>query len=81
MKLDVGPLGQMLAKTQLTEDEIKLQLYTSTTELRNKALEMLPFLQRRLSALGINLTDKSCQLGKSPKQLKSEHYQVFETQV
>ncbi|WP_412971491.1 flagellar hook-length control protein FliK [Glaciecola sp. MF2-115] len=81
MKLDVGPLGQMLAKTQLTEDEIKLQLYTSTTELRNKALDMLPFLQRRLSALGINLTDKSCQLGKIPKQLKSEHYQVFETQV
>ncbi|MFQ3248862.1 MAG: hypothetical protein ACI9O6_000666 [Glaciecola sp.] len=81
MKLDVGPLGQMLAKTQLTEDEIKLQLYTSTTELRNKALDMLPFLQRRLSALGINLTEKSCQLGKIPKQLKSEHYQVFETQV
>ena len=81
MKLDIGPLGQMLAKTQLTEDEIKLQLYTSTTELRDKALNMLPFLQRRLSALGINLTDKSCQLGKIPKQLKSEHYQVFETQV
>jgi hypothetical protein len=81
MKLDVGPLGQMLAKTQLSEDEIKLQLYTSTTELKNKALDMLPFLQRRLSALGINITEKSCQLGKIPKQLKSEHYQVFETQV
>jgi hypothetical protein len=81
MKLDVGPLGQMLAKTQLRDDEIKLQLYTSTTELKNKALDMLPYLQRRLSALGIELTAKSCQLGKIPKQLKSEHYQVFETQV
>ena len=81
MKLDVGPLGQMLAKTQLKDDEIKLQLYTSTTELKNKAYDMLPFLQRRLSALGINLTEKSCQLGKIPKQLKTEHYQVFETQV
>jgi hypothetical protein len=81
MKLDVGPLGQILAKTQLTDDEIKLQLYTSTTELKNKALDMLPYLQRRLSALGINLIEKSCQLGKIPKQLKSEHYHVFETQV
>lgn len=81
MKLDVGPLGQMLAKTQLKDDEIKLQLYTSTTELKNKVYDMLPFLQRRLSALGINLTEKSCQLGKVPKQLKNEHYQVFETQV
>jgi hypothetical protein len=71
----------MLAKTQLKDDEIKLQLYTSTTELKNKAYDMLPFLQRRLSALGINLTEKSCQLGKIPKQLKTEHYQVFETQV
>ncbi|MFT5543595.1 MAG: hypothetical protein ACI96N_002804 [Arenicella sp.] len=81
MKLDVGPLGQMLAKTQLCEDEIKLQLYTSTTELKNKALDMLPYLQKRLSLLGINITDKSCQLGKIPKQLQSEHYQVFETKV
>jgi hypothetical protein len=81
MKLDIGPLGQMLAKTQLRNDEIKLQLYTSTTELKNKALAMLPYLQRRLTALGIELTEKSCQLGKIPKQLKSEHYQVFETQV
>jgi hypothetical protein len=81
MKLDVGPLGQILAKTQLRDDEIKLQLYTSTTELKNKALAMLPYLQRRLSVLGIDLTEKSCQLGKIPKQLKSEHYQVFETQV
>ena len=81
MKLDVGPLGQMLAKTQLKDDEIKLQLYTSTTALKNKAYDMLPFLQRRLAALGIHLTEKSCQLGKIPKQLKTEHYQVFETQV
>ena len=81
MKLDVGPMGQMLAKTQLTEDEVKLQLYTSTTELKNKALDMLPYLQRRLSAFGITMTEKSCQLGKIPQQLKSEHYQVFETQV
>jgi hypothetical protein len=81
MKLDVGPLGQLLAKTQLSDDEIKLQLYTSTTELKNKALDMLPYLQRRLSAFGIELTEQSCQLGKIPKQLKSEHYQIFETQV
>jgi hypothetical protein len=81
MKLDIGPLGQILAKTQLKDDQIKLQLYTSTTELKNKALDMLPYLQRRLSALGIELTEKSCQLGKIPKQLKSEQYHVFETQV
>ena len=81
MKLDVGPLGQLLAKTQLSDDEIKLQLYTSTTELKNKALDMLPYLQRRLSVFGIELTEQSCQLGKIPKQLKSEHYQIFETQV
>jgi hypothetical protein len=81
MKLDIGPLGQILAKTQLRDDEIRLQLYTSTTELKNKALDMLPFLQRRLSALGIDLIEKSCQLGKIPKQLKSEQYHVFETQV
>jgi hypothetical protein len=81
MKLDVGPLGQILVKTQLKDDEIKLQLYTSTTELKNKALDMLPYLQRRLTALGIELTEKSCQLGKIPKQLKSEHYHVFETQI
>jgi hypothetical protein len=81
MKLDVGPLGQMLAKTQLRDDEIKLQLYTSTAELKNKALDMLPYLQKRLAALGINMTDKSCQLGKIPKQLQSEHYQIFETKV
>ncbi|MFT6331198.1 MAG: hypothetical protein ACJAYN_003148 [Bermanella sp.] len=81
LKLDVGPLGQLLAKTQLSDDEIKLQLYTSTTELKNKALDMLPYLQRRLSAFGIELTEQSCQLGKIPTQLKSEHYQIFETQV
>lgn len=81
MKLDVGPLGQMLAKTQLQDDEIKLQLYTSTTELKNKTLDMLPYLTKRLSVLGITITEKSCQLGKIPKQLQSEHYHVFETKV
>lgn len=81
MKLDVGEMGQVLAKTQLTNDELKLQLYTSNTALKNKTLDMLPYLQKRLASLGINVVEKSCQLGKIPKQLKSEHYQVFETQV
>jgi hypothetical protein len=81
MKLDVGDEGKMLAKTQLTDNEMKLQLYASTETLKNKALSMLPFLQKRLNALGIEITERSCTIGKVPKQLKSEHYHLFEAKV
>ncbi|MDT0627717.1 flagellar hook-length control protein FliK [Alteromonas sp. W364] len=81
MKLDVGELGQMLAKTQLQESEIKLQLFTSTEALKIKALDTLPYLQRRLKSLGIELIEKSCQIGKVPKKLQPEHYHLFEAKV
>ncbi|MBF7072203.1 flagellar hook-length control protein FliK [Glaciecola sp. MH2013] len=81
MKLDVGEHGKILAKTQLTENQIKLQLYTSTETLKNKALNMLPYLQKRLAQLGIDLIERSCAIGKVPTQLKPEHYHLFETKV
>jgi hypothetical protein len=81
MKLDVGELGQMLAKTQLQDKEIKLQLFTSSESLKIKALDALPFLQRRLKSLGIELIEKSCQIGKVPKKLQPEHYHLFEAKV
>jgi hypothetical protein len=81
MKLDVGELGQILAKTQLQESEIKLQLFTSTEALKIKALDTLPYLQRRLKSLGIELVEKSCQIGKVPKKLQPEHYHLFEAKV
>ncbi|GBL04207.1 flagellar hook-length control protein FliK [Glaciecola sp. KUL10] len=79
MKFEVGEQGEMLAKTLLIENQIDLQIYTSSESLKDQVLEHLPKLKQRLSSLGIDLINKGCQLGKIPKTLNSTHFSVFET--
>jgi len=79
MKFSIGEHGEMLAKTSLQENDIDLQIYTSNEYLRDLVLKKLPFLTERLNQLGINLINKTCQLGKIPATLDTAHYRVFET--
>ena len=81
MKFEVGQLGEMLVKSQLQESNIDLQVLTSTQALKERVLDYMPFLQKRLAELEIDLVSKNCQLGKVPNHLNPANYQLFETMV
>ena len=81
MKLDVGELGEMLVKTAVRQDDIDIDFYTSSDALLSKVYDTLPFLKRRLAALGVGVNSSSCQRGKIPAQLSERPYNIFETMV
>ena len=81
MKLDVGDLGEMLVKTAVRAEDIDIDIYTSSDALMSKVYDTLPFLKRRLAALGVGVNSSSCQRGKIPATLSDRPYQIFETQV
>ncbi|MEG3766736.1 flagellar hook-length control protein FliK [Alteromonas sp. 14N.309.X.WAT.G.H12] len=81
MKLNVGELGELLAKTRITGNDIHLQLYASTDTLLTQVYDTLPFLLRRFSQLGLNIEQHSCQRGRLQGSLKEAPYQLFEALV
>ena len=80
MKLDIGDSGEVLAKVKLFQDQVDLNLYASNQKLKEKILDYLPYLNRRLVALGLQVKPK-CFLGKIPTQLYKTDYQVVQTYV
>lgn len=81
MKLDVGELGELLAKSRIEGDKLKLDVYASTDPLLCKVYDTLPYLLRRLSHLGIEVDGHSCQRGQLKGLLKDAPYQLFEALV
>ena len=81
MKLDIGSLGELLAKTRIHGDDIQLNIYASTEPLLVKVFDTLPYLLRRLQSLGVNVEHHSCQRGKLQGSLKEAPYQLFEALV
>lgn len=78
MKLDIGDVGQLLAKSRINGDVIELNLYTSTDALLTQVSDTLPYLLRRFSALGLTVESSSVQRGKIPQQLQDRPYHIFE---
>ncbi len=81
MKLDVGELGELLAKSRIDGEVIELDLYTSTDALLHRVADTLPLLKRRLTALGLEVAQSSFQRGKIPSTLNDRPYHIFETQA
>ncbi|WP_414830029.1 hypothetical protein [Alteromonas sp. H39] len=81
MKLDVGDIGELLAKSRIEGDVIELDLYTSTDVLLQRVADTLPLLKRRLTALGLEIAQSSYQRGKIPSSLNDRPYHIFETQA
>lgn len=80
MKLDIGDSGEVLAKVKLLNKNIDLNLYASNQPLKEKILDYLPYLNRRLDALGFAVKPQ-CFLGKIPTTLHKSDYQVVQTYV
>jgi hypothetical protein len=80
MKLDIGNSGEVLAKVKLLNKNIDLNLYASNQPLKEKILDYLPYLNRRLDALGFAVKPQ-CFLGKIPTTLHKSDYQVVQTYV
>jgi hypothetical protein len=81
MKLDVGNLGQLLAKTKFANNSIDLDLYTSSPALLEKVANTLPFLLKRLHHLGLDIGHSQFQMGKIPMTLADKPYQLLETRA
>lgn len=81
MLLSAGDAGDVLAKCRLQEDELGLDLYTSTDELRIQVLEHLSQLKKRLAKFGLDVVSSQCQLGVIPDSLKPKPYQLLNTQA
>ena len=62
MKLDIGDAGQLLAKSKIDTDTITIDLYTSNETVLTRVADTLPFLERRLADLGLNVEKMSFQL-------------------
>ena len=81
MLLSIGVLGDALCKCRLEDMSLELDIYTSTEDLKVAVLEHLPLLKKRFGALGLELNNSQCQLGKIPETLKSRPYQLLQTTV
>ncbi|GAB3027992.1 flagellar hook-length control protein FliK [Bowmanella dokdonensis] len=81
MKLDIGQTGSLLAKARLFHNELELDFYAANDEVKNRVLEFLPHLKKRLVSLGLQVNHSQCQLGKIPDQLQQRPYHIFETRA
>ncbi|VEL95917.1 flagellar hook-length control protein FliK [Alteromonas sp. 76-1] len=81
MKLDIGDAGQLLAKSKIDTDTITIDLYTSNETVLTRVADTLPFLERRLVDLGLNIEKMSFQRGHIPDTLNKRPHQIFETRV
>lgn len=81
MKLDIGDLGELLAKSRIDGDKLKLDIYASTDPLLHKVYDTLPYLLRRLNQLGVEIEGHTCQRGQLKGLLKDAPYQLFEAMV
>ena len=81
MKLNIGDSGQVLAKSKIDKNTITLDLYASNDEILRRIGDTLPYLQRRLTSLGLVVEKTSYQRGHIPDTLNSRPHQIFETRV
>jgi len=81
MKLDIGDSGQVLAKSKIDKSTITLDLYASNDEVLRRIGDTLPYLQNRLTSLGLVVKNTSYQRGHIPESLSSRPHQIFETRV
>ncbi len=81
MKLDIGGSGQVLAKSKIDKSTITLDLYASNDEVLRRIGDTLPYLQKRLTSLGLVVETTSYQRGHIPDTLNSRPHQIFETRV
>lgn len=81
VKLDVGEQGQILSKAKLQNQTLTLNMYVSKIALKTRVLEYLPYLNKRLTQLGIEVSQSQCQLGVIPEHLQARPHQIFSTQV
>lgn len=81
MKLDLGDLGQLLAKASLKDKDLELDFYASNQQTLEQVLNFVPLLRRRFKKLGIEVLHNRCQLGKIPDSLQQTPYQIFEARV
>lgn len=81
MKLSVGELGELLAKTKVNDELIKVDFYTSNTRLKDTVLEHLPALKKRFDSLGLTMEIGRCELGQIPEHLAHNPYQILQTRA
>ena len=80
MKLDIGKSGEVLAKVKLANNTVDLNLYASNAALKSKIMHYLPYLNKRLTSLGLQV-QPHCFLGKIPDTLHKTNYQMVQTYV
>lgn len=81
MLMDIGEHGELLSKCKLKENEVSLDIYTSSESLKIHVLDFLPLLNKRLTAFGLDIISSQCQLGKIPETLRPKPYQLLHTQA
>lgn len=81
MKLDIGEVGEVLAKSKVKGDTITLDLYASNKIIVARIGDTLPYLKQRLTELGLEVTSSSFQQGSIPTTLSTRPHSIFETRV
>lgn len=81
MKLDIGDSGQVLAKSKIDKNTLSIDLYASNDVVLKRIGDTLPYLQKRLTSLGLVVENTSYQRGNIPDSLKVRPHQIFETRV
>ena len=81
MKLDIGEIGEVLAKSKIKGDTITLDLYASNQTIVARIGDTLPYLKQRLAELGLEVASSSFQQGSIPTTLSTRPHSIFETRV
>lgn len=81
MKFDLGSMGELLVKVQLTGKEVSLQFYADQAHTVAQADQFLPLFKDRLKMQGLQLADIGCQLGKIPEHLYKQGTSLLQVRV
>jgi len=81
MKLDVGDLGTMLAKTHLSKNTASIDIYAEAEPLIKKVKATMHILESRLKQRGLQIELTRVQAGVIPDSLSDKSIQLLETLV
>ncbi len=81
MKFDLGNMGELLVKVQLSGKEVSLQFYADQAHTVAQADQFLPLFKDRLKMQGLQLADVGCQLGKIPQHLYQQGTSLLQVRV
>ena len=81
MRLSLEANNALLANVDLYADGLELNIYAADDSTVMRVKRVLPLLLKRFEALGIDVLQSRCEVGKIPDSLQQHPYHLIETRA